>query len=80
MKENKIRKTHTLDKRVYDEFQIYATCLGRSVSSLIEQYMRETLEESKKAIEEIEEETPSVDKLLNKQGDNYIPNNLEGRE
>ena len=30
----------------------------------------ETLEESKKAIEEIEEETPSVDKLLNDEEDN----------
>ena len=73
-------KTINIDENIYKEFQMYATCLGRSVSSLIEQYMRETLEESKKAIEEIEEETPSVDKLLNKQGDNYIPNNLEGRE
>ena len=30
----------------------------------------ETLEESKKAIEEIEEETPSIDKLLNDKEDN----------
>ena len=48
MKENKIRKTHTLDKKVYAEFQIYATCLGRSVSSLIEQFMLETLKKKKK--------------------------------
>lgn len=48
MKENKIRKTHTLDKKVYQEFQIYAICIGRSVSSLIEQFMRETLKEIKK--------------------------------
>ena len=48
MKENKIRKTHTLDKKVYAEFQTYANCLGRSVSSLIEQFMRETLKEIKK--------------------------------
>lgn len=48
MKENKIRKTHTFDKKVYHEFQIYAICIGRSVSSLIEQYMRETLKEMKK--------------------------------
>ena len=73
-------KSISVDEKIYNEFMLYASCLGRSVSSLIEQYMRETLEESKKAIEEIEEETPSVDKLLNKQGDNYIPNNLEGRE
>ena len=48
MKENKIRKTHTLDKRVYAEFQIYASCLGRSVSSLIEEHMRNVLKEIKK--------------------------------
>ena len=48
MKENKIRKTHTLDKKVYAEFQMYASCLGRSVSSLIEQFMRETLKDVKK--------------------------------
>ena len=48
MKENKIRKTHTFDKKVYQEFQIYAICIGRSVSSLIEQFMRETLKETKK--------------------------------
>lgn len=48
MKENKIRKTHTLDKRVYAEFQMYANCIGRSVSSLIEQFMRETLKDMKK--------------------------------
>ena len=48
MKENKIRKTHTLDKRVYAEFQMYANCLGRSVSSLIEEYMRNVLKEMKK--------------------------------
>ena len=48
MKENKIRKTHTLDKKVYAEFQMYANCLGRSVSSLIEQCMRERRKEMKK--------------------------------
>ena len=48
MKENKIRKTHTLDKRVYAEFQMYASYLGRSVSSWIEQFMRETLKQMKK--------------------------------
>ena len=48
MKENKIRKTHTFDNKVYQEFQIYAICIGRSVSSLIEQFMRETLKEMKK--------------------------------
>lgn len=48
MKENKIRKTHTFDKKVYQDFQMYASCLGRSASSLIEQFMRETLKEMKK--------------------------------
>ena len=48
MKENKIRKTHTLDKKVYAEFQMYAICLGRSVSSLREQCMRENIYELKK--------------------------------
>ena len=48
MKENKIRKTHTLDKKVYTEFQMYANCLGRSVSSLIEEHMRNVLKEIKK--------------------------------
>ena len=73
-------KTINIDENIYKEFQMYSIMINKSVSLLIEQYMRETLEERKKAIEEIEEETPSVDKLLNKQGDNYIPNNLEGRE
>ena len=73
-------KTINVDENIYKEFQMYSIMINKSVSLLIEQYMRETLEESKKAIEEIEEETPSVDKLLNKQGDNYIPNNLEGGE
>ena len=73
-------KTINIDENIYKEFQMYSIMINKSLSSLIEQYMRETLEESKKAIEEIEEETPSVDKLLNKKGDNYIPNNLEGGE
>lgn len=47
-KKNKIRKTHTLDKKVYAEFQLYASCLGRSVSSLIEEHMRNVLKEMKK--------------------------------
>lgn len=44
----KIRKTHTLDKKVYSEFQLYASCLGRSVSSLIEEFMRKVLSEMRK--------------------------------
>ena len=47
MKENKIRKTHTLDKKVYEEFQKYASSIGRSVSSLIEEFMRKTLRKEK---------------------------------
>ena len=48
MKENKVKKTHTFDKKVYAEFQIYASCLGRSVSSLLEEHMRNVLKEMKK--------------------------------
>ena len=48
MKENKIRKTHTLDKKVYAEFQIYSIMINKSVSSLIEEFMRKTLNEMKK--------------------------------
>lgn len=43
MKENKIRKTFTIDKEIYNKFQLYAITIGRSVSSLIEQHMREVL-------------------------------------
>lgn len=48
MKENKTRKTHTFDKKVYQQFQNYAICIGRSVSSLIEEHMRNVLKEMKK--------------------------------
>lgn len=48
MKENKIRKTHTLDKKVYAKFQQYANCIGRSVSSLIEEHMREIISKIEK--------------------------------
>lgn len=48
MKENKVKKTHTFDKKVYAEFQMYAICLGRSVSSLLEEHMRKILKEMKK--------------------------------
>lgn len=41
-------KSVSIDEKIYNEFQIYATCIGRSVSSLIEQFMRETLKEMKK--------------------------------
>ncbi len=41
-------KSISIDEKVYNEFMLYASCLGRSVSSLIEQFMRETLKEMKK--------------------------------
>lgn len=41
-------KTMSIDEKIYNEFMLYASCLGRSVSSLIEQFMRETLKEIKK--------------------------------
>lgn len=41
-------KTMSIDEKIYNGFMIYASCLGRSVSSLIEQFMRETLKEIKK--------------------------------
>ena len=41
-------KSISIDEKIYNEFMIYANCLGRSVSSLIEQFMRETLKEIKK--------------------------------
>ena len=41
-------KSISIDEKIYNEFMLYASCLGRSVSSLIEQYMRETLKEMKK--------------------------------
>ena len=36
-------KSISIDEEIYSEFILYASCLGRSVSSLIEQFMRETL-------------------------------------
>lgn len=41
-------KSISIDEKIYNEFQLYAIILGRSVSSLIEQYMREVLKEMKK--------------------------------
>lgn len=46
--EKKIRKTHTLDKEIYTKFQQYAICIGRSVSSLIEEHMREVISKIEK--------------------------------
>ena len=33
---------------IYKDFQMYAIMINRSVSSLVEEYMRETLKEIKK--------------------------------
>ena len=44
---NKI-KTINIDEKTYKDFQIYAIMINKSVSSLIEQFMRETLKEIKK--------------------------------
>lgn len=41
-------KTMSIDEKIYNEFMVYASCLGRSVSSLIEEYMRNVLKEMKK--------------------------------
>ena len=41
-------KSISIDEKIYNEFMLYASCLGRSGSSLIEQFMRETLKEIKK--------------------------------
>lgn len=41
-------KSISIDEKVYNEFMLYASCLGRSVSSLIEEHMRNVLKEIKK--------------------------------
>ena len=41
-------KSISIDEKVYNEFMLYASCLGRSVSSLIEEYMRNVLKDMKK--------------------------------
>ena len=41
-------KSISIDEKIYNEFMIYANCLGRSVSSLIEQFMRVELKKMKK--------------------------------
>ena len=45
---SKKNKMLSLDDEVYKKFQIYAIMINKSVSSLIEQFMRETLKEMKK--------------------------------
>ena len=41
-------KTINIDEKTYKDFQIYAITINKSVSSLIEKFMRETLKEMKK--------------------------------
>ena len=49
MKKDKSKRiTMYLDAEVYTQFKIYAITLNKSVSELVEQYMRETLKEIKK--------------------------------
>lgn len=45
---NKVMRSYTIDKKTYEEFRIYAIMINKSVSSLIEEFMRETLKEMKK--------------------------------
>ena len=42
------RITLYVDRKVYQEYKIYAIMINKSVSSLIEQFMRETLKEMRK--------------------------------
>ena len=44
----KVIKSYIIDEKTYKDFQIYAIMINKSVSSLIEQFMRETLKEMKK--------------------------------
>ena len=41
-------KSISIDEKIYNEFRLYASCLGRSTSSLIEEYMRKVLKEIKR--------------------------------
>lgn len=45
---NKVTRSYTIDEKTYKDFQIYAIMINKSVSSLIEQFMWETLKEMKK--------------------------------
>lgn len=45
---NKVTRSYTIDKKTYEEFRIYAIMINKSVSSLIEEYMRNVLKEMKK--------------------------------
>ena len=41
-------KTINIDESIYKEFQMYSIMINKSVSSLIEQFMREKIKEMKK--------------------------------
>ena len=41
-------KTINIDENIYKEFQMYSIMINKSVSSLIEEFMRKTLNEMKK--------------------------------
>lgn len=45
---NKVTRSYTIEKKTYEEFRIYAIMINKSVSSLIEEYMRNVLKEMKK--------------------------------
>ena len=45
---NKVTKSYTIDEKTYKDFQIYAIMINKSVSSLIEEYMRNVLKDMKK--------------------------------
>lgn len=41
-------KTINIDENIYKEFQMYSIMINKSVSSLIEEYMRNVLKDMKK--------------------------------
>lgn len=45
---NKVLRTYKINQKLYEEFRIYAIMINKSVSSLIEQFMRKTLKDVKK--------------------------------
>ena len=48
MKKNKDVRSITIDIDVWKQFKIYAITINKSVSELIEQFMREALKDMKK--------------------------------
>lgn len=45
---DKVLRTYKIDQKLYEEFRIYAIMINKSVSSLIEEYMRNVLKDMKK--------------------------------